>query len=119
MTTDVTVLPDPSIRELNAEIKALMGRYDVNQTKLAAALDLTQPGVSSRLRGSVTWRADELLKVAEVFGVHPAVLFGGVPPLPFGPGGAGGAEDGTRTRNILLGMSRVHEADVVPLKVAA
>lgn len=107
MTTDVTVLPDPSIRALNQEIKSLMGRYDVSQTALAEHLGLTQPGVSARLRGTVAWKADELLTVAAAFGVHVAVLFGGSAPRPDGPEGLGGADDGTRTRNILLGRQRL------------
>lgn len=107
MTTEITALPSPEIRDLNAEIKSLMGRYDVNQTKLADVLGVSQAGVSTRLRGTVPWKADELLTIAAAFGVHPAVLFGGTAPASGGPGdGARGADDETRTRNILLGMQR-------------
>lgn len=117
MTTDVTTLPSPELRELNAEIKALMGRYDVSQTAVADLLGIKQPGVSARLRGVVPWKADELLKLAEAFGVHPAVLFGGQGPGPDGgPGTVGEARFERATFRV---EGRRSEATVVAFPSAA
>lgn len=116
MTADIATLPSPEIRELNAEIKSLMGRYDVNQTELAEFLGLTQGSISERLRGATDWKAPELLRVAEGFGRHVSELFGGHGPHGRGPDGVG-ADDETRTRNILLGMRR--DTNVRPLRRVA
>lgn len=105
MTADVSTLPNLEIRELNAEIRSLMGRYDVNQTMLAEFLGMTQVSVSERLRGVTDWKAPELLEVARAFGRHVSELFGGHGPHGRGPDGVG-ADDETRTRNILLGMRK-------------
>lgn len=120
MSTDVTTLPSVDLRELNAEIKALMGRYDVSQTAVAELLGIKQPGVSARLRGVVDWKANELFVLAEAFGVHPAVLFGGRGPSP-DDGGASAprADDETRTRNILLGTTTVRRLRAVAEPAAA
>lgn len=117
MTVDVTTLPGPEIRELNAQIRSLMGYYDVNQTMLAEHLGLTQVSVSDRLRGKTDWKAPELIKVAEAFGRHVSELFGGHGPHGRGPDGIG-ADDETRTRNILLGRRR-DGAVVRPLRSVA
>lgn len=78
---------------LNAEIKSLMGRFDVSQTLLAEWLGLSQPGVSSRLHGKASWKVEELLRVAEGFGLHPAYLLGGSNQI--GPNGPEGTPAGT------------------------
>ena len=59
---------------LNSTIRAEMARRGVTQAELAAALDLTQPGVSARLRGRTDWRFRELATVAEALGVSVADL---------------------------------------------
>lgn len=107
MTADVSTLPSAELRELNAEIGSLMGRYRVTQTELAAYLGLTQVSVSDRLNGKTDWKAAELIQVAHAFGRHVAELWGGQAPHGGGPddgAAARRADDGTRTRNILLGM---------------
>lgn len=56
-----------------------MARTRVTQVQLAEVLGLPQSGVSRRLRGKIPFRVDELEKVADALGVHPAQLLGGTP----------------------------------------
>lgn len=58
-----------------------MARQRVSQTELARALGMTQPGVSRRIRGDVSWSADELIRVAATLGVPVAELYVGVEPV--------------------------------------
>jgi transcriptional regulator with XRE-family HTH domain len=52
-----------------AEVRALMGRYQVSQERLGQAINLGQTGLSRRLRGKVPFDIDDLLAIAEHFGV--------------------------------------------------
>lgn len=74
---------------LAREVKALMGRHDVNQTMLAEWLGINQTAVSARLRGATKWSLDDVERIAEGFAVHPAELMGGyaTDPHPFPDGG--------------------------------
>lgn len=68
-----------------AEVRAGMARSRMTQTDLAEVLGLTQSVVSKRLRGKIAFSVDELEKVADALGVHPATLLGGhdaSPPPP-------------------------------------
>lgn len=67
----------PLTEQVSEEVKALMGRYGVSQTLLAAWLEVTQPAVSARLRGATEWRIKEIDRVAYGFNRHPAELMGG------------------------------------------
>lgn len=58
----------------NPTIRAEMARAGVTQTDLAAALGITQPAVSSRLKGRIDWRLRELHTVADALGIPVAVL---------------------------------------------
>ena len=59
--------------------------------ELAAPLRLTKSSVSRKLRGNVSWSADEVLRTAMFFGIEPADLMptpdgnGGWIPAPFKP----------------------------------
>ncbi len=61
--------------------------------ELAAPLRLTKSSVSRKLRGNVSWSADEVLRTAMFFGIEPADLMptpdgmGGWIPAPFKPAG--------------------------------
>lgn len=57
-----------------ANIKAEMARRGVRQAALAAALGLSQPQVSARLRGVVPFNVNELLAVAAFLDVPVATL---------------------------------------------
>lgn len=61
-------------------VRAEMARRRVPQTRIAAALGLTQQAVSRRLTGRVAFRSDELAVVARVLGVPAASLLPDEPP---------------------------------------
>lgn len=52
-----------------AEIRAEMARRKVSQVKIAALLDISQVGVSRRLRGETPLDVNELVKIADYLGV--------------------------------------------------
>lgn len=52
-----------------AEVRAAMGRRRVTQTQLAARLHLSQPAVSRRLHGEISFNVEELVTVADMLGV--------------------------------------------------
>lgn len=60
-----------------ANIKAEMARRGVRQAALAAALGLSQPQVSARLRGVVPFNVNELHAVSEFLGVPVTTLLEG------------------------------------------
>lgn len=100
----MSVLPDsasPSAT-FSAEVRALMGRHQVTQAQLAEVLGVTPSQMSKRLRGVIPVDINEIVMIADYFGVPVGTLFGELTPT--GPGGpeGGGADDETRTRNILL-----------------
>ena len=76
-----------------AEVRALMGRYNVNQTKLADVLGVTQTQVSKRLRGLIPFDVDELDVMAGYFRVSVTELVGGPTNSPRPGGPTEGAED--------------------------
>lgn len=60
--------PTPSALT-GANVRAEMARRGVTQAKLAAALGLSQPSVSARLRGVTPFDVDELHTIAAFLGV--------------------------------------------------
>jgi transcriptional regulator with XRE-family HTH domain len=68
-----------------AEVRALMGRYNVTQMDLTRVLGVSQTGISKRLRGITPFDADEIGVLAHHFGVSPSVLFGEATPPDDGP----------------------------------
>ena len=91
------MVPDQPARltdRVAAEVRANMARVRMTQTELAEILGLTQSTVSKRLLGKIAFSVDELDTVAAAFGVHPAVLMGGVAqPNDNGPGTRAGTTD--------------------------
>lgn len=81
----VPVEPSRLTDRVAAEVRANMARARMTQTDLADVLGLTQSVVSKRLRGKIAFSVDELEKVADALGVHPATLLGGNSPSPTGP----------------------------------
>ena len=63
----------------------------IQAQELATPLGLTKSSVSRKLRGNVSWSADEVLRTAMFFGIEPADLMptpdgnGGWIPAPFKP----------------------------------
>lgn len=52
------------------EIRSLMGRRRVKQGQLAEALSMSQAAVSRRLTAELPFNTDELVRVAEFFGIE-------------------------------------------------
>lgn len=67
------------------EILALMGRTRTRQTTLAHAIGLSQPSLSKRLSGQQPFDLDELLAIADYFGVEIRVLLAGFETGSFSP----------------------------------
>jgi hypothetical protein len=85
----------PATEQVSEEVRALIGRHDINQTVVARWLGITQSAVSARLRGDTEWKVSEIDILASRFGVHPAELLGGYAEDPRpngGPGIRAGAE---------------------------
>ena len=65
---------------------------DMTRTELAEKVGLSQPSISLKLRGRVTWSVTDLLKVANALHTTPDALLpipdgeGGWIPAPFVPG---------------------------------
>lgn len=69
-------------------IVMLMWRSSVTQTKLAPVLGMTQSTLSGKLKGKSAFTLDEILMIAEVFGVSLDYLFGKTEdPRPVNPAG--------------------------------
>lgn len=66
-----TIQPHEAIA---AEIRAELARRKVSQVKIAALLDISQVGVSRRLRGETPLDVNELVKIADFLEV-PAAHF--------------------------------------------
>ena len=63
-------------RELRDTIRALMGITKTNQTLLARQLGLSQPNLSKRLSGEVSFSEDDLDRIAGYFHLDgPADLY--------------------------------------------
>ena len=109
MSVDVAVPSLDGRLRFAGEVKALMGRHDVTQLRLAEYLGIGQPELSKRLKGRTPFKIDEILAIADGFGVSVGTLFGETTiPRPGGPDGGAGADDEIRTRNLLLGTQRLH-----------
>ena len=61
-----------------AEVRAWLARSGKRQADLAAALGVSQSGISHRLRARVAFTLEELATIAEVFDITLAELLGPV-----------------------------------------
>lgn len=62
--------------KIGARVHTLMWHAKVSQVEMARRFGVTQATISRKLRGERSFSAEELIKVAEMFGVSVAVLFG-------------------------------------------
>lgn len=60
-----------------SEVRALMGRRRVSQTRLAGVLDMSQQSLSRRLTGEQPFNIDELFTLARYFNVEVTQLLAG------------------------------------------
>ena len=70
--TSQTALSD----QVAAEVRALMGRFDLLQADIAEALGVTQTQVSRRLRGHTPFTLSDVQLLADYFQTTPLVLLG-------------------------------------------
>lgn len=63
--------PDPQVA---ASVRAELARASRTQQSLAAHLHLSQPAVSRRLSGDVSFSIDELVSIAAYLGIDVAVF---------------------------------------------
>ena len=89
----ITPFPDASNprQMVAAEIRALLGRRGMSQSQLSQVIGISQPQLSKRLKGLIPFDLDELVLLADYFGVSVGSLFGEMTntPRPGGPGGGG------------------------------
>lgn len=69
----VPAKPTPD-QALSATIRSYLAYRQAKQSDLAAALGISQPQVSARMRGEVRWTVAELYAVADFLGVTPGSL---------------------------------------------
>lgn len=85
MSTLRAVPPASLNDQVAATVRAELARRRMTQQDLARAVGLSQASVSERLRGKTPFSTDDIERVADALGIHPAVLFGGHGPLPTPP----------------------------------
>lgn len=61
-------------RSVSSAVRVEMARNSLRQADLAEALGLSQQAVSRRLKGLVSFDADELVTLASLFGVSASAL---------------------------------------------
>lgn len=66
-----TIKPDPQVA---AAVRAELARAGRNQQALAAHLHLSQPAVSRRVSGAVSFSIDELVSIAQFLRVDVALF---------------------------------------------
>lgn len=64
-----------------------MAYLDMSQAQAAAAVGLSQPQFSKRLRGEVDWKLGDLVQLAEVFKIPFTSLVAGLDEKPLEPNG--------------------------------
>lgn len=64
---------------LAANIRAEMARKGITQDQLGEVLGISQPQVSRRLRGDITFNVIEISRIAELVGVPAAELLRSAP----------------------------------------
>lgn len=75
-----------------AEVRGELGRRRISTSRLARDLESSQSYWDRRVRGIVPFDVEDLQKVADYLGLHPARFLGGWAPAPRPDGPGGGAE---------------------------
>lgn len=63
-------------RRIAAEVRAVAAKQQVKYADLAPVLNVSKPGISRRMNGQQSFTAEEMLQLAEFFGVRIGVLYG-------------------------------------------
>jgi hypothetical protein len=72
--------PDTWQLDIAGNVRAEVARKRLTQSDIAGVLAENQQWVHRRMSGNVEWRISELVAIADLLGIHPAVLLGGRPP---------------------------------------
>ena len=67
-------------QEIAGNVRAILGKHKISQTKLAAYLGMSQAALSRRLSGELAFDTDEILSIAAAFDVPISKFFDGVTP---------------------------------------
>ena len=106
---------------MGERVHQVMWRGQVTQTAFAPVLGMTQSALSSKLRGRRAFTSDEILKVADTFGVSLDYLFGKTDdPRPVGPDGDRvevGPVDPRRFELLTSCLQTERFAEVIPLHI--
>lgn len=108
-------------RIIGERVHQAMWRGQVTQTALGPVLGMTQSALSAKLRGRRAFTADEILYVADIFGVSLDYLYGRADdPRPFGPNGERlDVVDPGRIELPTSCLQTRHLAEVIPLRRAS
>lgn len=122
--TATAAASEPAPRNTNLimgeRVHQTMWRGQVTQTALAPVLGMTQSALSAKLRGRRAFTSDEILKVADTFGVSLDYLFGKTDdPRPVGPDGDLIDVDPGRFELPTSCLQTRGLAEVIPLRGAA
>ncbi len=66
-------------QSIGRQVRALLAERGMQQSELAVALGMTGNALSRRVTGRLSFRADELMQIADHLGVDPARFFRPVP----------------------------------------
>lgn len=59
----------PILSPLAASVRAELRAAELTQDQIGQVLNIGQAAVSKRMRGARAWRAEELVKLSEAFGI--------------------------------------------------
>jgi transcriptional regulator with XRE-family HTH domain len=79
MTAELTPEPPPLVQRLNENVHTLLFRKGWLQKDLAAAIDVSPPSVSRKLKNLNDWTVPEVSAIAEETHVEVAELLGNLP----------------------------------------
>ena len=84
----VPIQPERLATRVAAEIRALTGRFSMNQTDLGIMLGMSQSQAGKRLRGAIEFEISEIEIIANHFSIEPADIIAGnvKDPHPTEPG---------------------------------
>lgn len=74
---DIPLMRTTTTQRVARTIRAELARRSLTQADLAAALGISQQGVSRRLAGHIAFDTDELSAAAELLGLPTEALFNG------------------------------------------
>lgn len=94
MTVDVSQMPTSLSLRVARRVRGLMAEFEIHQSVIAGVLDVSQQGISRRLKGQTPFALDELDALAPALHTSVAYLIGATDDrTPTRPGPDGGLVD--------------------------